>query len=67
MKLYKDGTEIQADKDQLKLLLEAGWSTDPKATAELEEPTSEDIEIDEEKVQARPKKVRKPKKISIKE
>lgn len=70
MKLYKDGKEVLVDKAQVKILLDAGWSTDLKPDVLEVEPTSEENdEIDEieEKIQAKPKKPRKPKKISIKE
>jgi hypothetical protein len=72
MKLYKDGQEVLVDKPQMKILLEAGWSMS-KDGDQLEVPASEETtEVDDIKdvgitSVVKPKKLRKPKKISVKE
>jgi hypothetical protein len=73
MKLYKDGMEIQADKEQLKLLLVDGWSQSKEEDV-LNENTSEKITEDDDikdikltSVIKPTKRVKKPKKISVKE
>ena len=69
MKLYRDGMETNADKAQLKVMLDAGWSIEPSIVNLLEDPLSEKEQekVKEVKVVVPQKKVRKPKKISIKE
>lgn len=63
MKLYKDGKETLVDKSQLKLLLDAGWSTNKEDSFSVPEEEPSEEEIPEETKVTKPKK-RAPKKIS---
>lgn len=65
MKLYKDGQETLVNKNQVKLLLEAGWSYSPitEVFETFEEPASEEEENVKVSTLLKP---RKPKKISLK-
>lgn len=65
MKLYKDGQEILADKSQLRILLEAGWSQNPdgpKETASEDNIVEDDVDI----VKIEKPKKKKTKKIAVK-
>lgn len=63
MIIYKDGQETETDKEQLPIMLEAGWSM----SKDEDSVSSEEIEEVEEEVEVKPLKIkpkRKPKKIT---
>lgn len=72
MKLYKDGHEVYAEKEQVSLLVEDGWSkTKPEVVEEeLEdqdegsEETDESGESEDSATGSGKKTIRKPKKIT---
>lgn len=62
MIIYKDGQETETDKEQLPIMLEAGWSMSKDEVSD----SPEEIEEVEEEVEVKPVKItpkKRPKKI----
>ena len=62
MKLYKDGMEIESDKDQLSIMLEGGWFMSKDEDLDPPEEIKEEEKVEVKSLKIKPK--RKPKKIT---